>query len=135
MRDYWLNDSPVARGNAFNRKAWKERWYPFWEVYLENGKYVDGYNPIKGEIISRKATDLVDIEESTFVKYLDEMNKKYSSGTVIKTKKDGYEILFDKPLKGKLILEIPDANLNFKDLDRYIEIARQKGIDIRLRPE
>lgn len=28
-RDYWLNDSPMARGNKFNKKAWKENWYRY----------------------------------------------------------------------------------------------------------
>ncbi len=135
-RDYWLNDSPLARGNAFNRKAWDERWYPFWEVYLENGKFVDGYNPITKEIISRKATLLEEIELSTFEKYLKEMNSKYSPGKIIKSKKVGYEVLFDKPLQGKQILEIPISNQNFSQIQQYIDLAKNNyNIEIRFRPE
>jgi hypothetical protein len=57
-RDYWLNDSPMARGNTFNETARIEGWYPFDEVTLANGKRLDSYrlpegkNP--GEIVSRK---------------------------------------------------------------------------------
>ncbi|PWW43207.1 MULTISPECIES: hypothetical protein [Paenibacillus] len=36
-RDYWLNDSPMARGNAFNKKSVVEEWYPCNEVHLSNG--------------------------------------------------------------------------------------------------
>ncbi len=89
VKEYWLNDSPMARGNNFNRKAWDDKWYPFWEVYLENGKYVDGYNPFKKEIISRKATNLEEIDILTFESYLKEMKVKYAPGLKIKSKKSG----------------------------------------------
>ena len=52
----------MARGNAFNKKSVVEEWYPCNEVHLSNGKRLDSYDPIKGEIVSRKATDLADIE-------------------------------------------------------------------------
>ncbi|RED94072.1 hypothetical protein [Marinoscillum furvescens] len=136
-RDYMLNDSPLARGNNFNRKAWDEEWYPFWEVYLDNGKYLDGYNPITKEVVSRKATDLVDVSESTFRKYLDELIEKYAPPRVIKSQKPGYESLFDQaiPNDAKLILEIPESNRSFFDIDRYTQIASEKGITLKFVPE
>ncbi|MCU5731979.1 LXG domain-containing protein, partial [Bacillus pacificus] len=68
--DYWTKDSPMARGNKFNKTAQKNEWYPHDEIQLSNGKRLDSYNPRKGEIISRKATDLEDIDIKTFEKYL-----------------------------------------------------------------
>lgn len=119
-RDYMLNDSPLARGNNFNRKAWENEWYPAWEVQLDNGKFIDGYNPFTKEIVSRKATDLVDVSESTFRGYLDELVRKYALPKKITTKKQGaiYDQLKanpDLPLDSKLILEIPESNRSFFD--------------------
>ena len=135
--DYIKFDSPIARGNKFNTKAWDEQWYPFWEVYLDNGKYIDGLDFIKKEIVSRKATDLIDISEDTYVKYLAELALKYSPPKIIKSKKPGYDVIFNKslPTDSKLILEIPDSNLSFFDLKRYKEMALEKGIELRFRPE
>lgn len=138
-RDYWLNDSPMARGNEFNKKAWKEEWYPAWEVQLDNGKFMDGYNPYTKEIISRKATDLADIQEDTFVKYLNELRNKYAPPKKITTKKEGeiYDLIRNKelPMDSKLILEIPESNKKNDKIEEYIKIAKEKGIEIRFRPE
>ena len=65
-RDYWLYDSPMARGNRFNDKAVDNNWYDFHEINLANGKRLDSYDNIKGEIVSRKASDLDDISLQTF---------------------------------------------------------------------
>ena len=113
------------------------RRYPFWEVYLDNGKYLDGYNPVTKEVVSRKATDLVDISESTFISHLDELLEKYAPPRVIKSKKPGYEELFNKPLpsNSKLILEIPESNKTFYDIERYEQIAADKGITIKYMAE
>ncbi|WP_425641688.1 hypothetical protein ACPUEK_17880 [Marinomonas gallaica] len=98
--DYWKNDSPMARGNRFNKKAEKEGWYDYNEVHLENGKRLDSYS--EGEIVSRKSTDFDKIKESTFEGYVDEINKKYSPGTKINSRK--YPGLNGKELKGDRIL-------------------------------
>ncbi|MDT3427709.1 hypothetical protein J2Z22_003285, partial [Paenibacillus forsythiae] len=133
-REYWLNDSPMARGNAFNKKAEKEEWYPVSELHLTNGKRLDSYDPIKGEIVSRKATDLEVIDKSTFESYLKELKTKYSSGTVIRS--NAYPELDGLPLTGKQILEIPDSNKSFSQIQEYIDLAKNKyGIEIRFRGE
>ncbi|REE01788.1 hypothetical protein [Marinoscillum furvescens] len=139
-RDYMLNDSPLARGNNFNRKAWENEWYPAWEVRLDNGKFIDGYNPFTKEIVSRKATDLIDVSESTFRGYLDELVRKYAPPKKITTKKQGaiYDQLRanpDLPLDSKLILEIPESNKSFYDIERYTQIASEKGVLIKFAPE
>ena len=138
-RDYWLNDSPMARGNKFNKKAWKENWYRYNEVTLENGKRLDSYTPpmngVEGMIVSRKATNLEEIELSSFESYLKEMKNKYALGTKIRSNK--YKKQLDgKILEGKQILEIPESNKNFSQLQEYIDFAKNKyNIEIRLRPE
>jgi hypothetical protein len=131
-REYWLNDSPMARGNDFNAKARAERWYKVHELNLEDGTRLDSYVPDK-EIVSRKATDLSDIDVSTFESYLDELKEKYPEGKTIRSNQ--YPKLDGKPLKGEYVLEIPDGNRSFKDINKYIEMARKRGIKIRFRPE
>ena len=134
-RDYWLNDSPMARGNEFNKKAIDNDWYEYNEVHLENGKRLDSYDEIKGEIVSRKATDLESIELSTFESYLKEMKNKYSAGIKIRSNKYKTE-LDGKVLKGRQILEIPESNKNFDKIQEYIDLAKNKyNIEIRFKPE
>ncbi|SCC63284.1 T7SS effector LXG polymorphic toxin [Bacillus wiedmannii] len=132
--DYWTKDSPMARGNKFNKTAEKNRWYPNNEVHLSNGKRLDSYDPIKGEIVSRKATDLADIDIKTFEKHLKEMKDKYAIGTKIRSNK--YRRIDGKSLEGKQILEIPASNKNFERIEEYIKLAKEKyDIDIRFREE
>jgi hypothetical protein len=135
-RDYWLLESPMARGNAFNDKA--KQWYNVNELNLENGKRLDSYVPPSngnvGEIISRKATNLEEIELSTFETYLKEMQTKYSAGTKIRSNK--YPDLDGDLLQGKQILEIPSNNQSFSQIQDYIDLAKNKyNIEIRFRPE
>ena len=39
------------------------------------------------------------------------------------------------PSDAKLILEVPESNLTFSDLQRYKDIAKAKGVEIRFMPE
>ncbi|MFN6090323.1 MAG: hypothetical protein ACK47E_16380 [Cyclobacteriaceae bacterium] len=68
---------------------------------------------------------------------MDEILEKYAPPRTIKTKKPGYDNLFDKPLPSdaKLILEIPESNKTFFDIDRYTNIAKEKGITLKFMPE
>ena len=124
----------MARGNAFNNTAKESRWYPHNEIHLANGKRLDSYDPVKGEIVSRKATDLEMIDMKTFERYLKELRDKYPPGTKIRSntqpKIDGQE------LRGRQILEIPASNKNFERIDEYITKAEKEyGIEIRFREE
>jgi hypothetical protein len=138
VRDYWLNDSPLARGNSFNKKARDNAWYDYYEINLENGKrlnsYVEPINGTGGEIISRKATTLEDIDITTFEAYLNEMKVKYAPG--IKIRSDKYPDLDGHLLEGKLIFEILEINQGFNQIQEYINLKKSKyNIDIRFRPE
>lgn len=132
-RDYWLNDSPMARGNNFNKKASREKWYDADELHLENGKRLDSYNLDPPEIISRKATNLDQIELETFESYLKELKKKYAPGTEIRSNK--YPRLDGKKLEGKLILEIPDSNAGLSNISDFQDIAKRYDIELRFSPE
>ena len=131
--DYWLYDSPMARGNAFNKMASKKEWYPYDGVHLANGKRVDSYDPVKGEIVSRKATDLEMIDVKTFEQYLKELRDKYPPGTKIRS--NTHPEIDGQHLQGKQILEIPASNKNFERIKEYEAIAKDYKIEIRFREE
>ncbi|WP_407889375.1 hypothetical protein [Scytonema sp. NUACC26] len=129
--DYWTQDSPIARGNKFNETANQN--YDYYEVHLDNGKRLDAYEP--GEaIISRKATDFDKIQSDTFREYLKEMKDKYMPGTT-KIRSNKYPRLDGQPLDGKLVLEVPDSNLNSATKDAFEQIAKSEGIEIRYTSE
>jgi hypothetical protein len=76
------------------------------------------------------------IHKSTFEGYLKEMKNKYAPGKIIKSKKPNYGILFDKPLEGRQILEIPSTNQNWSNIQEYTDFAKNKyQIEIIFKPE
>ena len=131
--DYWTKDSSVARGNKFNETVKDSDIYPYHEVHLSNGKRLDSYDPISGEIISRKATDLNKISEETYKSYLSEFKDKYSVGTVIRSNK--YPELDGLKLEGEYILEIPASNAKLSNIKYYEEIAEKAGVKLRFTEE
>ena len=72
------------------------------------GRYtrLDSYNPNSGDIVSRKYTQLSNINEATAIKYINEAVSKYPAGAVI-TNVPSSGTLAGKRLVGDLILEIP----------------------------
>jgi hypothetical protein len=96
VKDNWF------RGNKFNRDNHTR--YPANEVHLANGKRLDSYTPGE-EIVSRKHTQLSEIEPRTAHGYLDEIVSKYEPDTVIRSNK--YPDLDGKVLQGDMILEVP----------------------------
>ncbi len=80
-------------------------------------------------IISRKATDLIDVKESVYRKHLQEMQDKYASGTEIRSKI--YPKLNREIIEGKQYLQIPESNKHFFDIERYKKIAKDEyGIEL-----
>ena len=108
----WLKERWEA-GNNFNKES-RPR-YPYNEVELEaqevgGKKYVvDSYAPNK-EIVSRKFTQLSEVQEKTAKSYLNEFTKEYSSGSKISNGTFNPNALKGGRLKGELILEIPVQN-------------------------
>ncbi|MBO7249438.1 MAG: hypothetical protein J6U88_05105, partial [Bacteroidales bacterium] len=43
VSEYWTKESPIARGNNFNKRVREADIYDYHEVYLENGKRLDSY--------------------------------------------------------------------------------------------
>ena len=99
---------------------------------METKKYVvDSYIPNK-EIVSRKFTQLADIKESTAKGYLNELNYKYPSESIITDSPFNSKVLRGQPMRGQQILEIPvqknkipqsiiDHANNLDIIIRYIE--------------
>ncbi len=135
------------RGNDFNEKSKKLDWYKNNEIWLTHPTevYPKGHklaNQPKryrldswdeagdGMIVSRKATDLDKIQQSTFEKYCKEINDKYPPGSKIANEDIG-----DK-LYGKYYLELPESNKSFERIDEYITIAKDKyEVEIIFKPE
>jgi hypothetical protein len=124
----------VASGTQFNRDNWKR--YPFNEVRLTNGKVLDSYNPKLGEIVSRKYTQLADVQPATAREYINEAVRKYPEGEKIASspsvlrqeERTGRKIAGEK-LQGKIILEVPSQT--GKVPREVLDYARKKGVTIR----
>ncbi len=86
--------------------------YPHNEVYINGLKdrsfRLDSYNEELGEIVSRKFTQLAEVQEATAMKYIREIVRKYPRGAVIadvpSTRRMG---LAGKKLEGAYYLEVP----------------------------
>lgn len=137
--------------SVFNKE--RAKLYSFNEVYLEapkketkvagdspaKHKYVrlDSYDPQTGEIVSRKYTQLSEVSEETAIRYLKELEDKYSPGSIIAnvpSNKTGsnekiFELNGDNVLRGQMILEVP---VQHKAVPKeVINYANLKGIKIR----
>ncbi|HEX6288586.1 MAG TPA: pre-toxin TG domain-containing protein [Herpetosiphonaceae bacterium] len=125
-------NSAIARGNRFNRTANED--YDFHEIHLGNGKRLDAYIPGK-EIVSRKAIDFDNVDESTFIKYLQEMEAKYKPGTPIKSTKYADDFQPGTVLEGEMFLEVPDTNLTSANLQKFTKLASERNIQLKFKKE
>jgi len=131
----WLKN--LDEGNQFNKD--RAEFYDYNEVYVNkpdgSGYYrLDSYKPGK-EIVSRKHTQLSDIQDATAKNYINEMDKKYPKGAEIAdvpSNVDGGNAgIFDtgNTLKGEKILEVPVQN---KPVPKsVIDAANNADITIR----
>ena len=134
------------RGNDFNQKVRDLGTYDANEIWLTHPTKVypkghklvgkprrfrlDSWDPADGgKIVSRKATDLSEIKQSTFENYLKEIGEKYPEGSKIANPAIG-----DK-LFGKKYLEIPESNKTFKNIEEYKKLAKQYNVEIIFQPE
>jgi Pretoxin HINT domain len=134
----WLKR--LEEGNEFNKSQAKR--FPHNEVYIDapGGRYVrvDSYNDVTGEIVSRKLTQLEQIQEQTAIGYVNELAKKYPPGAKIsgvpsQLAGSGHQNaeLAGKILNadGKMILEVPVQKKAVPQA--VIDAANEKGIIIR----
>ena len=135
---------------VFNKE--RAKLYSFNEVYLEapkketkvagdspaKHKYVrlDSYVPNK-EIVSRKYTQLSEVSEETAIRYLKELEDKYSPGSIIAdvpsnntgSNEKIFELNGDNVLRGQMILEVPVQKKGIPR--RILEYAEDRDIQIR----
>ena len=104
----WLKKLFKA-GDDFNKE--NRGRYPYNEVEVvdeQGAKFrVDSYDPQKAEIISRKFTQLSEIQPDTGVSYLRELVQKYPSGATISESTFNPNVLKGDLLKGTQVLEVP----------------------------
>ena len=131
----------IREGIAFNKE--RAEFYPFNEVYLvspkSGKKYVrlDSYNPRKGEIVSRKHTQLYEVSDETAIRYLKELKDKYAPGAIIAdvpSNKTGvnreiFKVNQGRDLKGQMILEVPVQEAEIPP--NVLEYAKKHYIKIR----
>jgi filamentous hemagglutinin len=131
-RPEWLQN--LDRGTLFNFE--RRNAYTYREVYINKpggGKTyyrLDGYDPIKGEIVSRKSTQFGDITENTGVAYINEVGAKYPVGaTIANVPSNVKNGLAGGTLKGQLILEVP---VQVKPIPlKVLNAAQNAGVSIR----
>ena len=125
----WLQD--LDAGNDFNKAQAPN--YPYNEVYLNRpdgkGYYrLDSYNPNLGEIVSRKYTQLAEVQEKTAVSYINEIETKYPVGSTV-AKVPSSKSLGGATLQGQYILEVP---IQSKPIPQgVLDAARRGGVSIR----
>ncbi len=129
-RPEWLQR--LDAGNEFN--ALRRSEYPNNEVYIvkpdgSTGYYrLDSYNPATGEIVSRKFTQLADINESTARSYINEIAAKYPVGAEIADVPTSGD-LAGQLLQGQYILEVPVQNSPIPQA--VLDAANEAGVLIR----
>ncbi|HEU5470964.1 MAG TPA: hypothetical protein VFV67_09955 [Actinophytocola sp.] len=135
----WLR-ARLEEGNEFNRR--REPYYEDQgganEVHVEprsdKGQYprVDSYVPGE-EIVSRKHTQLADVQEQTAKGYLNELANTYGPGTIVADTPTNRRDLGDEaiglPMDGDMVLEVP---VQSKPVPQAVlDEARRLGIIIR----
>ncbi|HWO61676.1 MAG TPA: hypothetical protein VNO31_16745 [Umezawaea sp.] len=138
-RPEWLRQR-IEEGNEFNRQ--REPYYEEQgganEVHVEprsdKGQYprVDSYVPDE-EIVSRKHTQLADVQETTAVGYLREFANTYGPGTIVadtpSNRRDLGDDAIGLPMSGDMILEVPVQRNGVPPA--VLAEARRLGIIIR----
>ena len=102
-------------------------------------KYVrlDSYDPNE-EIVSRKYTQFDEVSEETAIRYLKELEEKYSPGSIIAdvpsnnigSNKKIFELNGDNVLRGQMILEVP-VQKKAVIPPNVLDYAKKKAIIIR----
>jgi hypothetical protein len=103
----WLER--VRLGVEFNKEEGKKFTYNEIPVLKADGSccyFVDSYDPINEEIVSRKYTQLSAVKEATAIGYINELPKKYAAGTTIPDVPSARN-LAGTELTGDMYLDVP----------------------------
>lgn len=91
---------------------------------------MDSYNEELGEIVSRKLTQLTEVQEATAMKHVREIVRKYPRGAAIadvpSTRRMG---LVGQELRGRYFLEVPVQNTPVSQ--KVLDYARKYRVTIR----
>jgi len=124
----------IVSGTQFNRDNWDR--YPFNEVRLTNGKVLDSYSPDLGEIVSRKNTQLADVQLSTAREYINEAARKYPTGqeiasspSVLRQEERTGRPIACQQLRGRIYLEVPSQTRTVPP--EVLRHARENNVIIR----
>ena len=128
----------VAAGRAFD--AQRARFYDFNQIYINkpSGKpgywVMDSYLPRQNGVfepgpVSRKATQLADIDPRTAIAYLKEAKAKYPPGAIFAKVDSTDEVLAGRPASGQLFLEVPVQSRPIPQ--EILAAARSLSITIR----
>jgi filamentous hemagglutinin len=100
-------------------------------VYGKNNDYVklDSYDPVAGEIVSRKFTQLAEVAPGTARSYINEIADKYAPNTKIANTPSVPSALRGQLLQGEMILEIPPQNAPIPQ--QILDAAAAKNVLIR----
>ena len=117
----------INRGNNFNRENRPNYTYNEIRVAGDGKKpyfVVDSYEPpfidengnfVEGQIVSRKSTQLGEVQLSTALEYVTEADKKYAPGTEILDIDFNPQELRGKTLQGDLYLEVPKQKIGIPE--------------------
>jgi hypothetical protein len=129
-RNTWAESrADMAEGVVFNQSQWHR--FETNEVYLGNGKVLDSYDPLY-EIVSRKQTQLAEVNRSTALKNLRDFLKNYSPGEVVKDTpraRAQFPHLIGEKIRGDMYLDVPVQNHPVPE--RILKYAHDKEIIIR----
>jgi hypothetical protein len=110
------------------------RAYPHKQVYIRKSKgqgywKLDYYDPLKGEIVSFKDTQLANIKVKSAIGYLNELVRKYQPGRMIADVPSTSRKLVGTQLKGTMFLEVP---VQRKPIPQAVlDAATKRDIQIR----
>lgn len=126
----WLRERMEA-GNEFNRTRYAA--YDHSEVHVDSGSgtynRLDSYTPNR-EIVSRKYTQLGDVQPATAIRYLNEIPQKYGPSQVLPDTPRNRELgLAGERLQGEMILEIPPQTTVIPE--EVLRHADEIGVTIR----
>jgi filamentous hemagglutinin len=126
----WL--ARMGQGRLFNKQ--RASAYPHNEIYIHHpkGGYVilDSYSPISREIVSRKLTQLSQINSKTGVAYVNELPSKYPAGAAIASvPSSAAKGLSGAILRGRHVLEVPVQKSPVPKV--ILDAARKADVQIR----
>jgi hypothetical protein len=117
-------------GENFNKENRGRYLHNEVEVTVKGEKYrVDSLDTTKGEIVSRRLTQLSNVKQRTAISYFNEFTRKYPAGAKITDSPFNPKALRGQELFGELIFEVPVQKNSIPQA--VLDAATQRNIKIR----